>query len=125
MNDHAAGPSPAISIVVPVCNEERSLAARVDFIFMERAAEGGARVGWALATVWWQLQPTLGCTFRKFVLYSKHNVWAGRRADWHYGKARTYLTAPAGVGLAVAHRPAWIAGRLAAGAKSSGSAARA
>jgi hypothetical protein len=77
---------------------------------MERVAEGGARVGWAPeATVWWQLQPTLGRTFRKFVLYSKHNVWAGRQSSWHHGVARQYLAATAGVALAVTHHPAWAA----------------
>jgi GT2 family glycosyltransferase len=86
------------------------LRAAEDLIFMERVAEGGARVGWApAATVWWQLQPTLGRTFRKFVLYSKHNVWAGRQASWHHGVARQYLAATAGVALAVAHHPAWAA----------------
>jgi glycosyltransferase involved in cell wall biosynthesis len=80
-----------------------------DLFFMERVAQGRHRTGWAAdATVWWQLQPTLGRTFRKFVLYSKHNVWAGRQWDWHYGIARQYLVQLAFVALALAHSFWWL-----------------
>lgn len=62
-----------------------------DLIFMRRVEEAGFRIGWApKATVYWQLRPDLASTFRKFALYSKHNVWAGMQGDWHYGVARQY-----------------------------------
>ena len=66
-------------------------------------------VGWAPgATVAWRLQPTLARTFRRFVLYSKHNVWAGRQRYWHHGIARQYLVALPFVVLAFAHSPWWL-----------------
>lgn len=62
-----------------------------DLIFMRRVEEAGFRIAWApKATVWWQLRPDLKTTFSKFVLYSKHNVWAGMQREWHYGVARQY-----------------------------------
>jgi glycosyltransferase involved in cell wall biosynthesis len=80
-----------------------------DLVFMERLERSGARIGWATrATVHWQLRPDLGSTFRKFALYSKHNVWAGRQYDWHYGVLRFYLLAAPFVGLALFHHPAWL-----------------
>lgn len=80
-----------------------------DLIFMERVAALGARTAWApRATVSWQLQPTLARTFRKFALYSKHNVWAGRQRFWHYGVARQYAVALAFVALAFAHSTWWL-----------------
>lgn len=70
------------------------LRAAEDLIFMERIEQAGFKIGWApRATVHWQLQPTLLKTFRKFALYSKHNVLAGRERYWHYGVARQYLIA--------------------------------
>lgn len=62
-----------------------------DLIFMRRVEEAGFRIGWApKATVYWRLRHDMKSTFRKFVLYSKHNVWAGMQGDWHYGVARQY-----------------------------------
>src|SRR5205085_87010 len=86
------------------------LRAAEDLIFIERIEAAGFRVRWApRAMVWWDIQPTLGRTFRRFVLYSKHNVWAGRQGHWHYGVARQYAVAALLVALAVAHSPWWLA----------------
>ena len=86
------------------------LRAAEDLIFMERVEALGARTRWApAATARWQLQPTLARTFRKFALYSKHNVWAGRQRFWHYGVARQYAAALAFVALAFAHSAWWLA----------------
>ncbi|MBV9925962.1 MAG: glycosyltransferase [Acidobacteria bacterium] len=86
------------------------LRAAEDLIFMERVAALGARTRWAPgATVWWQLQPTLALTFRKFALYSKHNVWAGRQRFWHYGVARQYALAAPFFALAALHSVWWLA----------------
>ena len=58
-------------------------------------AERGFRIGWApKAMVHWQLRPNLKETFRKFVLYSKHNVLAGRQRYWHYGIVRQVHNGP-------------------------------
>jgi glycosyltransferase involved in cell wall biosynthesis len=87
------------------------LRAAEDLIFMERVASAGFRAGWApAATVHWRLQPTLGRTFRKFALYSKHNVWAGRQGDWHYGVARAYLLSALFLVPTLFHSAWWLAG---------------
>lgn len=70
------------------------LRAAEDLMFMEQVERGRFKIGWApRATVWWQLRPSLLSTFRKFVLYSRHNVLAGRQKYWHYGIARQYVLA--------------------------------
>ncbi|MBI1765369.1 MAG: glycosyltransferase [Acidobacteria bacterium] len=80
-----------------------------DLAFMQQAAETGARTGWvADATVWWQLQPTLRRTLRKFVLYSRHNVLADWQRYWHYGVARQYTIGLACVGLAMLLSAWWL-----------------
>ncbi len=67
------------------------LRAAEDLIFMENIRRRGYKIGWApRATVWWRMQPTFKTTFRRFALYSKHNVWIGKQSDWHYGIARQY-----------------------------------
>jgi glycosyltransferase involved in cell wall biosynthesis len=85
------------------------LRAAEDLIFMEKVKSQRFKIAWApTATVWWQLQPTLARTFRKFVLYSRHNVWAGRQQYWHYGIARHYAIALVFVALALAHSLWWL-----------------
>ena len=99
------------------------LRAAEDLMFMEAIEQKGFRIAWSpQATVWWQLRPTLASTFRKFVLYSRHNVWAGRQRFWHYGVARQYALAAPFILLAVVHSAWWLliplAGMLARAAKS-------
>ncbi len=85
------------------------LRAAEDLIFMERIRTEGFKEGWApAATAWWQLRPSLASTFRKFVLYSRHNVWAGRQWDWHYGIARKYILMLPFIVLAIAHSLWWL-----------------
>jgi glycosyltransferase involved in cell wall biosynthesis len=86
------------------------LRAAEDLIFMRRIERAGCRVAWSpRATVWWQMQPGFRRTFRKFVLYSKHNVWAGLQSDWHYGVARQYALVAPFLVLAVVHSAWWLA----------------
>jgi glycosyltransferase involved in cell wall biosynthesis len=81
-----------------------------DLIFMERVEAQGARTRWApRANVRWQLQPDFAGTFRRFALYSKHNVWAGRQRFWHYAIARQYVVALVFVVLALVHSAWWLA----------------
>ncbi|HZH30338.1 MAG TPA: glycosyltransferase [Pyrinomonadaceae bacterium] len=99
------------------------LRAAEDLFFMEHVERLKFKIAYApQATVWWQLQPTLAKTFRKFALYSRHNVWAGRQWDWHYGLARQYAVWLVFVALAIVHSPYWLlvpmAGVLARAAKS-------
>lgn len=85
------------------------LRAAEDLIFMERIQEQGFKVGWApTATVWWHIQPTLRATFQKFVLYSRHNVLAGRQRYWHYGVAQHYLVGIPFVALGLVHSLWWL-----------------
>lgn len=80
-----------------------------DLVFMGRIDAGGFRIAWAPdATVWWQLPPTLARTIRRFVLFSKHNVWAGRQREWHYGVARQYAVGGVFALLALLHSPWWV-----------------
>ena len=70
------------------------LRAAEDLMFMEQVEQHPFKIGWApKATVWWQLRPSLLSTFRRFVLYSRHNVLARRQKYWHYGIARQYVLA--------------------------------
>jgi glycosyltransferase involved in cell wall biosynthesis len=86
------------------------LRAAEDLIFMERVEALGCKTRWATgAYIRWQLQPTLLRTFRRFALYSKVNVWAGRQRFWHYGIARQYVLALPFVVLAFAHSAWWLA----------------
>jgi glycosyltransferase involved in cell wall biosynthesis len=85
------------------------LRAAEDLMFMEEIERQGFKVGWATrATVHWRLRPTLASTYAKFVLYSRHNVWAGRALYWHYGIARQYAVASVFIALAVWHSPWWL-----------------
>lgn len=87
------------------------LRAGEDLIFMEALEASGTKIGWSAdATVHWQLQPTLGRTFRRFALYSKHNVWAGRQRFWHYGLARQYIAVLVCVLLGIVHSRWWLLG---------------
>lgn len=80
-----------------------------DLIFMEKVESLAVKTAWAHeATVRWQLQPTLSRTFKKFVLYSRHNVWAGRERFWHYGVARQYLLASLFIIAALFHSAWWL-----------------
>jgi glycosyltransferase involved in cell wall biosynthesis len=99
------------------------LRAAEDLFFFEHVERLNCKIAYApQATVWWQLQPTLRKTFRKFTVYSRANVRAGRQWDWHYGLARQYAVWLVFIALAFAHSPYWllipVAGLLARAAKS-------
>jgi glycosyltransferase involved in cell wall biosynthesis len=80
-----------------------------DLQFFEKLSSQDHMPAWApKAVVHWQLQPSFPSTFRKFVLYSKHNVWAGRQKDWHYGIAKTWLLLLVMLCLSVAHSSWWL-----------------
>jgi glycosyltransferase involved in cell wall biosynthesis len=87
------------------------LRAAEDLIFMEGIERRGFSVAWEpRATVWWELRPDLASTFKKFVLYSRHNVWAGRARHWHHGVARQYALVSVFLLLAALHSAWWLAG---------------
>lgn len=85
------------------------LRAAEDLMFMESIDEAGFKTALApSAMVYWQLRPTLETTFKKFVLYSKHNVWINRQWDWHYGVARQYLLLIPFMTLIFLHSAWWL-----------------
>lgn len=102
----ARGPSTA-SLLIHVEALDRAggfpdLRAAEDLILFERLADLGVGVAWAPdAIVHWQLPTSLPATWRRFRLYSRHNVDAGRQRHWHRGVARIYAggVVIVGVGL--------------------------
>jgi glycosyltransferase involved in cell wall biosynthesis len=92
-----------------------------DLVFMEKIEKLNYPIAFAPdAMVFWQLRPNLGATFKKFELYSKYNVWAGRQAFWHYGILRQYALMALAILLAVLLSwywllliPVWICARVA------------
>lgn len=55
-----------------------------DILFMENITAGKFRVAYApRALVSWEMQPTLWRTFKRFALYSRHNLRAGLWRQWH------------------------------------------
>jgi glycosyltransferase involved in cell wall biosynthesis len=80
-----------------------------DLMFMDAAEKQGFKFTFAPeAMIYWRLRPDLFSTFHKFVLYSKHNVWAGRQWDWHYGIAKQYLILIPFLFLAFFHGWWWL-----------------
>jgi glycosyltransferase involved in cell wall biosynthesis len=89
------------------------LRATEDLAFLEKLEELGCTPGWAPnATVWWKVQASPTALFRKFALYSLHNVRAGRQQQWHYGVARKYALALPFFILAIVHSKLWLLGPL-------------
>jgi hypothetical protein len=92
-----------------------------DLAFMEKAEKAGyISVTASYALVHWQLRQGIISTFKRFDLYSKWNVWAGKQAAWHYGVARQYVVMLVPILLAIFHSlywlillPAWILARAA------------
>lgn len=86
------------------------LRAAEDLMFMDEVEKLGFKTVFApKAMVYWSLQPDFSSTFSKFVLYSKHNVWAGRQWDWHYGILKHYAVLIPFLLLAAVHSIWWLA----------------
>ena len=65
-----------------------------DLIFIEKLMQANYRVAYApKAVAYWQLAKGWLATYRRFTLYSYHNLVAGRGRYWHYGVARFYILA--------------------------------
>lgn len=80
-----------------------------DLVFMEKAEQLGYQLAFAPnAKVYWELRPNLLSAFKKFEIYSKYNVWAGRQAYWHYGVARQYVLLLLIVLLGIFHNNYWF-----------------
>jgi glycosyltransferase involved in cell wall biosynthesis len=80
-----------------------------DLVFMENAEKAGYKIAEVPgAKIFWQLRPDIKSTFKKFDLYSKYNVWAGRQAYWHYGVAKQYVIVLVFILLAIFHHWLWF-----------------
>lgn len=80
-----------------------------DLILMEKAANAGYKIEETTqAKMYWELRPDFKSTYKKFDVYSKYNVWAGRQAYWHYGVARQYLIILPFIGLGLFHHWLWL-----------------
>lgn len=85
------------------------LRAAEDLIFFEDVEARGYKFKWApKATTHWELRRGLWNTFRRFLLYSRVNVWAGRQKQWHYGVARFYALALPFLVLGLWKDPRWL-----------------
>jgi glycosyltransferase involved in cell wall biosynthesis len=55
-----------------------------DLLFMNKVSDAKFRTVFAPdAKVYWNLQPTFWRTFRRFFIYSRHNLKAGLARQWH------------------------------------------
>ncbi|HEX6189887.1 MAG TPA: glycosyltransferase [Pyrinomonadaceae bacterium] len=55
-----------------------------DLLFMNKVSEAKFRTVFAPdAKVFWNLQPTFWRTFKRFYIYSRHNIRAGLAQQWH------------------------------------------
>lgn len=82
-----------------------------DLLFMDRVERAGYRsVFEPRALVYWNLAPTSAATFKRFLVYSRHNIRAGL---WHQWQARilgryAVLTALLLPGFALGPRWLWL-----------------
>lgn len=80
-----------------------------DLQFMEKVKQQGYKIVFAPeAMVYWQLRPGIISSYKRFDLYSKHNVWAGRQAGWHYSVARQYLVILLIILVGIFHNNYWF-----------------
>lgn len=80
-----------------------------DLVFMDRVENAGYRfVHEPRAVVHWDLRPTLGATFKRFLVYSRNNIRAGLFRQWQrtilirYGVLALLATA------ALIVEPSWV-----------------
>lgn len=78
-----------------------------DLIFLERIRNEGFRSATtAGAVVYWQMAASIAATYRRFKLYSEHNLLARRAQFWHRGVARHHaLGAVMAAAFAIAGQP--------------------
>ncbi|HKC65140.1 MAG TPA: glycosyltransferase, partial [Pyrinomonadaceae bacterium] len=68
------------------------LRASEDLLFFRKLDQANVKDAYSeRACVKWQLQPTLGRTFRRFTIYSCNGMKAGLSKDWQFNVTRLYL----------------------------------
>lgn len=87
----------------------RPYRAAEDLIFIEELIQGGYNVTYAPAAIaHWELASGWLATYRRFTLYSYHNLVADRGRHWHYGVARFYILAFPFFLLSCLQSPLWL-----------------
>jgi glycosyltransferase involved in cell wall biosynthesis len=80
-----------------------------DLIFMDRVEQAGYRYVFApRALVSWDLRPTLGATFKRFLVYSRNNIRAGLFRQWQATILLRYGVLALLVIAALIVEPAWV-----------------
>lgn len=80
-----------------------------DLIFMMAIERNGFKIAYAPeAVVYWQLPDGWRETFKKFAVYSHHNLLACMGRYWHLGIVRQYLIAIPFVALGLLHHSLWL-----------------
>lgn len=81
-----------------------------DRIFMERIEKSGFKIDYApYAIVWWNIQPDLKSTFKRFSEYSMHDIIAGRFMDWHFGVIKMHVLGMILFIFGIVHSRWWLA----------------
>ena len=80
-----------------------------DLVFMDRVENAGYRfVHEPRAQVHWDLRPTLGATFKRFLVYSRNNIRAGLFRQWQATILIRYGVLAALVIAALIVEPSWV-----------------
>jgi cellulose synthase/poly-beta-1,6-N-acetylglucosamine synthase-like glycosyltransferase len=81
-----------------------------DILFMDKIDAGKFPVAYApRAIVRWDAPPTIGQTFKRFALYSRHNLRAGLWREWHATVLGRYVLLLVALVSALAFGARWIA----------------
>jgi glycosyltransferase involved in cell wall biosynthesis len=80
-----------------------------DLVFMDRLEEAGYRAVFEpRAQVHWNLRPTLGTTFKRFLIYSRNNIRAGLWRQWQATILFRYAVLLVLVVVALLVDPWWV-----------------
>ena len=80
-----------------------------DLDFMDRLEHEGYRsVFEPRAQVYWKLKPTLASTFKRFLIYSRNNIRAGRFREWQATILMRYAVLALLFVVALVLEPAWV-----------------
>ena len=80
-----------------------------DLVFMDRLENAGYHsVFEPRAQVYWKLKPTLGGTFKRFLVYSRNNIRAGLFRQWQKTILIRYALLAVLVVAALIIEPAWV-----------------
>ena len=80
-----------------------------DLVFMDRVENAGyVSVFEPRAQVHWNLKPTLGSTFKRFIVYSRNNIRAGLFRQWQAKILLRYVVLAILLVAVLVIEPAWI-----------------